>query len=179
MATRRYLYWDSSVFTAYIGQDSGRVDIIQALWDDIAQRPGNRIVTVSLTVAEVIYIATEKIQNPSRPRRILDPQAEAKIEAMWEDPSVYLVDPPIQVMRLARDLMRKAAPHGWVLKPSDAVQLATAQWVYENFHPILAVHTYDDWAKYSPLIGIPISAPQALEPLPPMLLGEGTEVPEF
>jgi predicted nucleic acid-binding protein len=174
MPTSRYLYWDSSVFAGYIGQEPDRVDVIQAVWDDIAQHRADRIVTVTLSVAEVIYVATEQIQTPPKPRRILDPQAEAKLEAIWEDPSVYLVDPPIAVMRMARDLMRKAVPHGWVLKPYDAIQLATAQWVHENFHQILAVHTYDDWKNYEQFIGIPISKPQVLKSTQLTLLGEGT-----
>ena len=165
MPANRYLYWDSCVFSAYIGQEPGRVDIVQAIWDDIAQTRGDKIITVSLTVAEVAYIATEKIRTPQRPRRVLDPQAEAKLDAIWDSPSVQLVDPPIQIMKMARDLMRKAVPRDWVLKPYDAVQLATAQWVNEEIHPILVYHTYDDKLdKYAPMIGIPIERPRVLKP---------------
>ena len=96
----RYLYWDSSVFAAYISGEPGRADVIDALWGEITSQYENRVVTAMTTVAEVAFASTEKN------RRVLDPGVEQRIDRMWSHPSILQVEVSFLITKLARDLMR-------------------------------------------------------------------------
>ncbi len=147
----RYIYWDSSIFLAYLNGESGKVDTIEEVWTAVAANSADRIVTAVIAIAEVAQAAAE------RTRKVLDPQALTRIDAMWTDPSILLVEIPVPVMYIARSLMRDAVPRGWGWRPFDAIHLATALWVHQNRHAISAIQTYDDkWYKFAPLLGIPI-----------------------
>jgi predicted nucleic acid-binding protein len=149
-----YLYWDSSIFLAYLNHEPGRVEAIDRAWSAVVESEGSRVVTAAISIAEVSYAAHEKL------RKALDPQAQSRIDAMWGDPSVLLVETPPQVMFLARDMMREVTPRGWALRPYDAVHLATAAWVHKQIYPVSEFHTYDDrLRKYTELIDIPIVEP--------------------
>ena len=155
---RRY-YWDSNVFLSYIVAHPDRVAAIDDLWDDISQSPGDRVFSSAISIVEVACAATE------RDGKQLDPQMEIRLDDMWRDPAIELVE----VIRLiafgARKLIREAVPKGWVLKPYDAVHLATAVWVHRYVSPIAEFHTYDKpLTKYHSLTGIAVCEPHILQP---------------
>lgn len=154
----RYFYWDSSVFTAYAKQEPGRVDIIETLWGEIAAHSEDRIVTSTLSIAEVVHGGALKLGHPLPPAMI------ARIDAIWTDPSVMVIEVPEVVMYHARDLMREGYTHSWSLQPYDAVHLATAWWLHQNVHPIHIIHGYDrGWPKFTPLVGgLVIAEPSVL-----------------
>lgn len=151
--TARYLYWDSSVFVAYACKEAGRFEVIERLWAKIAEEPGSKIITASISIAEVAHIGQEK------DRLRLDPDGESMLDAIWDDPSVLIVELPAHVMHLARTLMRDGTSRGWSLKPYDAVQMAAAMWVDRQVYKVDEINTYDGWDKYEPVIGIPIRQP--------------------
>lgn len=156
---RRYFYWDSNVFLAFINQEPGRFDIIESLWEEITKENGSRIVTSTVTIVEVAAAAQERDQKQ------VDAQTEQKIDGMWQDPTVLLVESPEAVMRIARKLIRDALPEGWRLHPKDAIHLATAMWVDRNAQSITEFHTYDDkLAKFSTMTGLAICKPNIAQP---------------
>jgi predicted nucleic acid-binding protein len=154
-----FFYWDSCVFLSYINGIEDRLQQIEDVWAEIAEDDEKRIVTSAISVAEVAYLITEKEQGR------LDPNVETSINAMWYNPSVSLVEVSPPISFLARKLMRDVVPNGWVLKPHDAIHLATAMWVHQNVGPVMEFHTYDDpLHKYEPMIEIQICEPHVLQP---------------
>lgn len=151
---RLYVYWDSCVFLSYIQDDASRITAIEGVWEEISKNKESKIITSSVSILEVAFAAYEKTGG------ILDAAIAEKLDRMWHDPSILLVEAAPFIMFRARDLMREAiaASRGeWSLKPLDAVHLATAQWT-ANSHPISEFHTYDtSLKKYANLLGgIPI-----------------------
>lgn len=109
------------------------------------------IVTSVLTVTEVAWLSDEATSG------IPDDRVAGLLDALWATlPGLRLVDIDALIAREARDLMRSALPHGWRLKPNDAIHLATARRLGAE-----AVHTYDRtlW-KYGELLGVPVHEPQ-------------------
>jgi predicted nucleic acid-binding protein len=164
---RLYVYWDSCVFLSYLQKDSSRITAIEGIWEEVSKNKESKIITSSVSIVEVAFAAYEKTGG------ILDAEIAEKLDKMWRDPSILLVEAAPFIMYRARDLMRKAiaASRGeWSLKPLDAVHLATAQWV-TNSHPIREFHTYDtSLKKYANLLGgIPIVEPDAPGSIQPTL----------
>lgn len=156
---KRYFYWDSCVFLAYLNKEPGRFNEIESLWQEIAKEKDSRVITSTVSIVEVVAAAYEL--NNSQ----LDPQAEINIDAIWSDPTVLLTESPLVVMRIARDLMRNAIPERWRLHPKDAVHLATAVWINRHVHPIAEFHTYDDkLTKYASITGLSIREPAVIQP---------------
>ncbi|MBA3360247.1 MAG: type II toxin-antitoxin system VapC family toxin [Acidimicrobiia bacterium] len=152
------LYWDSCVFLEYInGDDQTRLQEISAILED-AEKNKLRIMTSTLTVAEVAFARYEQAGAA------LDPVAQAKIDALWAmGGPVRLADVTPLVAEAGRDLIRLGLPKQpdqWRLKPADAMHLATAKSLQAD-----TVHTYDPkWAKYETIIGIPIGEPMSANP---------------
>ncbi len=155
----RYCYWDSCVFLAYTKGEPGRVDVIDALWDDFAENKDDRIVTSIVSVTEVAHVGLEK------DRRILELDGALKLDAMWRHTSVLMAETNEKVVYMARDLMRDATSRQWSLTPLDAIQLATCKWIHDHVHAIDEFQTYDrELEKYSALIGIPVTEPRITKP---------------
>mgnify|MGYP000946640212 CR=1 FL=1 len=153
----RLVYWDSCVFLSYVNGPEDRLQVIETLWDEITESNGT-IYTSVITLTEVAYASIE------RDRRIIDQGIEDKIDTMWEDASVMVSELHPEIARIARGLMRSALPNSWILKPNDAIHLATASWINNAVQPISEIQTYDeDLKKYGPMIGIPICEPHVLQ----------------
>lgn len=149
-----YHYWDSCVFLAFVNEEPGRVEVIERLWREITEEKDGKIVTSALSIAEVAYGVIE------RQKRQLDPNIEAKIDAMWHDPSLLIVEAPMKVMYDARQLMRDALQNHWSLKSYDAVHLATAVFADNSGRLISEFNTYDDkLEKFGPMTGLMIREP--------------------
>ena len=120
-ANPRRIYFDANVFLAYVGNEAGRADTVQALLDE-ARRGEIEIVTSVLSVAEVAYGAYERDHG-------LNEAGEESIEQLWTPASpVTLVDVSQAVTRNARTLIREAKIQGLSgFRGADAVHLATAR----------------------------------------------------
>ncbi len=154
----RYLYWDSNVFISFINEDPDRIDTIIDLWDEISTSKDDRIITSSISIAEVAYASAEILGEPP------NQGVEDKIEEIWTNPTVLVVESPEIVMRIARTLMRDARAEGHSLKPYDAVHLGTAMWVHEHAHRVDEFHTYDNLDRYAILTGLKICEPSIIQP---------------
>ena len=153
----RMLYWDSNVFLDYINEYPGNINVIASLLQEVARNDDEIIVTSVLSRIEVAFAAYEQNQGT------LDPQAEADIDALWENPSVVeFVDLNEDIAFMARALMREAIPRGWGrLTARDAIHLASAQWL----QTIVEFHTGDEHLdKYDELIGCTICRPYIQQP---------------
>lgn len=145
MADRlRRLYWDSSVFLAYLNDETERVDVIEELFSR-AQEGSVEIVTSVSSITEVAFVATEQAGG------VLSEEAAQQIDKLWSDRSaVRLYEFHELVAREARELIRQALANKWSLKPFDAIHLATA-----SRAGVEECHTYDPkWAKFQPLTKI-------------------------
>lgn len=152
-----YVYWDSCVFISYLQEEPIRVNTVEALFTEVRQSAGKKkIVTSVYSRAEVAYIAGEV------PLKQLNDDAPIRIDRMWNDTSVIsFIEMHEMIATMARNLIRTAASYKWKLKPADAVHLASAQWLNAQ-----EFHTYDnELYRYSDLIGRPVRAPVAKQPL--------------
>lgn len=152
----RILYWDSDVFLSYIGAHPERIDTIASLLQEIKNDDDAIIVTSVIAKVEVAYAAQEKTQQT------LDPEAEAAIDALWEDSSIVeLIDLSDHIALKARSLIRQAMQQGWALRANDAIHLASAQWLTG----VREFHTYDTrLKKFDILIGCEIREPWVQQP---------------
>lgn len=157
---KTFLYWDACVFSSYVGGHPGRVDTISELWDEIArQHPRRTIITSSISIVEVAFAS-------GHGQGVRNPENENRIDALWDDPIVQVVDASQPLMYLARSLMRQAKDMQRSLKPNDALHLATAQWINQMIGDVQEVHTYDNaWANLSDLVdGLKICEPYVPQP---------------
>jgi predicted nucleic acid-binding protein len=155
----RVLYWDSSVFLSWVNDMPSRVPIIQDIHTEIMDSDNSMVYTSVESIVEVANADSEK------EKKTLDPNVEEILNGMWEDNSfVTIVDNIPHIAEIARHLMRDAIPQGWVLKPKDAIHLATAMWLDKNVRRIDEFHTYDHGLpKYEAMIGIHICEPHVLQ----------------
>jgi len=151
----QFLYWDTDVFLSYLNEHPDRISTLQAILDNISKDKQSLIVTSTISKVEVAWFAHEKLN------RVLNPNEESRIDALWNDSSVVdFVEFHDDIAIIARDIMRTGMIKGWKLRTNDAIHLASAQWVqcYE-------INTYDDkWSKYSEIVGIDIKEPSVIQP---------------
>lgn len=120
-ADQRRVYADANVFLAYVGNEEGRAEIVQAVLDE-ARRGEIEIVTSVLSIAEVAYGAHERDHG-------LTEAGEEAIEQLWTPASpITLVDVSQAVTRNARTIIREARKQGLGgVRGADAIHLATAR----------------------------------------------------
>jgi len=126
------VYWDACVPLSYINGTADRISDIEGL----LQQSGKdlQIITSVFTVTEVAFAKVEQ------DAKVLDSEVEAKISTLWQVGSpIQLVEFYEVIAARARELMRAAIPHGWRLKPGDAIHLATA-----DHMKVAEMHTYDE-----------------------------------
>jgi predicted nucleic acid-binding protein len=146
-------YWDSCLFLSYINGEPGRSNIFEDLLDEVERNKGE-VFTSTIAIVEVAYASRERLSFS------LSTKIQNQINEIWADPYISLVEFNRPIAELARQLIRDAIPNKWVLKPKDAVHLASALWVNNNISKVNEFCTYDDGlAKYTKMIGIQIKAP--------------------
>ncbi len=120
-ADPRRIYLDANVFLAFVGNEAGRADTVQAILDE-GRRDELEIVTSVLSIAEVAFGAHERDHG-------LTEAGEEAIEQLWTPASpVTLVDVSQAVTRNARAVIREARKQGLGgIRGADAVHLATAR----------------------------------------------------
>lgn len=158
----KIVYWDADAFLSYINEYPGRVEILERLLNLSADSDGPiQIYTSTLSHAEVAFAASEQ------QRGALDPEQEAQMDALWDDPAaVVSVDVHRDILHLARTLIRESITRGRSLKPPDAIHLATAQWLSDSGISIAEFHTYDQrLLGYSEMVGFEIVEPYTDQPL--------------
>ncbi len=148
-ADPRRLYFDANVFLAYVGNEEGRADTVQALLDE-ARRAEILILTSVLSIAEVAYGAHERDQG-------LTEAGEEAIEELWTPASpITLVDVSQAVTRNARTIIRDARSQGLSgFRGADTVHLATA-----SMFGCDVILTYEGEARrmrWQQIVGIPVS----------------------
>jgi predicted nucleic acid-binding protein len=149
------IYWDSCVFLHYIEGTAEWMPILDSLLEEASETKGLVIVTSVLSITEVAFAKAEK------DGKLLDPQIEADIEALWNDRSaVKLIEYSEIVAREARTLLRRAIESGRTLKPMDAIHLASA--LNRNVDEF---HTTDAGLKKRwQDLGFPVHDPVTLRP---------------
>ena len=118
-----------------------------------AEGGGVLIVTSTISVAEVAYLAPEGLGLP------LEPEVERRIEDLWRSrQAIRFVEVDAGVAARARTLLRHALTQGWQRDPRDALHLASAQQA-----SVSTIHTYDEgWDRYAQVIGTNIERPNLL-----------------
>jgi predicted nucleic acid-binding protein len=116
-------YWDACVFLSWINEEAGRVEVIDALFDECTS-PNNpvEIVTSTLSIIEVSFGEMERTQ------KALDPGVQQNISDLWSPGSpVTLIEFYAAIANDARDLVQRAMVEGRSLHAADAIHLATAK----------------------------------------------------
>ena len=156
--TPQNLYWDACTFLAYVNEEPGRVDIVSGLLE--SSFAGEILIyTSDLSRVEVAFSNSEKSQQD------LDEETQAKIDSLWADRVVTMVDFHVGIAELARTLMVQALRHGWSMRSHDAVHLATAQWLFDNGVSIDEFHTFDEGLdKFGAILNFKICRPYTQNP---------------
>lgn len=160
MSAKPRCYWDSDVFLALINEEPARVPSIRATLTE-AEQGLRQIVTSTLTMTEVAFAASEKCA------RTLEANTLWEIDQLWTPGAspVKLADFHAGIARGARDLIRRGLDEGVrILKPADAVHLATAISLRAD-----VFHTYnlDDYQHWATRFSITIDEPRPFQqPLP-------------
>lgn len=149
------IYWDSCVFLSYVEGDADRLPVLDALFDQAGRTREIRILTSTVSIAEVAFVQAE------RANRVSNPQVAADLDNLWDNRAVLtLVEFHTLIARDARDLIRDAMGKGWTLKPADAIHLATARRV-----DAAEFQTYDQALfRYAEILKVPINEPRVQQP---------------
>jgi predicted nucleic acid-binding protein len=131
-------YFDSCVFLSLINETAGRFKIIEVILDN-SERHECEVYTSQITITEVAFAEQEK------KGKALSAATEKKIDKLWHPTSpVKLIDVHSALSIGARLVIRQAMKQGWtkgedwVIKPFDAMHVATAQAVKADY-----LFTYD------------------------------------
>jgi predicted nucleic acid-binding protein len=155
-----FIYWDSCVFSSYIGGIPERMSIIDELLQRIKRNRRVKILTSTYSIAEVVF-ASGHGQG-----KFISTDHYTLIDKMWQSSFLELIDVHQMIMYKARDLVRYARlDQNNRLNIGDAIHLATAAWANQSIGMVKAFHTYDNLSHFSPLIdNIPIEEPTVEQP---------------
>jgi predicted nucleic acid-binding protein len=129
MAEHRRVYWDACAWLGLLNGEGDKLQALQHVWAK-AQTGEIEIWTSAFCLAEVYRLKCEGKWTA------LEPENDAKIDNLFDQDFVKIVQMDSEVARLAKQLLRT---HEKLRKPSDAIHLATAVlWDIDQFH------TYDD-----------------------------------
>ena len=135
MPTRReWLYWDSNVFLSYFNAENPRIQVLDALLQEMRASQGCRmIITSTYTIAEVVYVRAGSAEATD------DQEMDDVMDFLWRDSSLLrFADLTQGLAQHARQLQRVAYRQGRTLDPDDAIHVATASWLQ-----VPEMHTYD------------------------------------
>lgn len=135
MTERIRVYWDACAWLGLLNGETGRQQPLEHVWLK-AQHGEAEIWTSAFCIAEVYRLKCEKQWTA------ISPEHDAKIDSLFDQDFVKIVQVDIEIARLAKRLLRT---HEKLNKPSDAIHLASA--VYWDLDQL---HTYDD----SDLLGL-------------------------
>jgi predicted nucleic acid-binding protein len=146
-------YWDANVPLSYLNGVVDRLPVIDELFR-LARAGEIELLTSAVSRVEIAFAQSEKQAGA------LDEQAEAAIDALWSPGApIKTVEFYDLIGTRARALMREGVPRGWVLKPLDAIHLATAQQM-----GVAELHTYcEKLHKWTAVLGFPVREPQTVQ----------------
>ena len=154
LGNRKSVYWDANVFLSYVNAMPGHMPVIDALLEQ-SLNSAITIYTSGLSRVEVAFADSERqVRAPS-------PEIESQINRFWEDESaITSIEVLPGITLIARGMMREGLTRGWSLKPSDAIHLATAQWLLDEGFSVDEFHTYDaSLFKYADVVGFDVLEP--------------------
>jgi predicted nucleic acid-binding protein len=142
-------YIDACIFLSYIEETADRIKAIDCLFGECEnkERSGH---SCHLSIAEVAFAKWEKEKS------VLEPDVEAKIDALWHPQSPFLLAEVSEaIVREAKSLIRTAVQHGWALRAHDAIHFAVAKKVGAT-----EFFTYDEKLnKFDAVLGYKILPP--------------------
>ncbi len=128
MGDQKKVYWDACAWLGLLNGETEKSHALEIVWNG-AEKGDIQIWTSTFCIAEVFKVKCEKDWTK------LSPENDDKINNMFNQPFVELVQVDLEIAQLAKKLLRT---HETLKKPSDAIHLATAvAWDLEQFH------TYD------------------------------------
>lgn len=121
------VYLDANVLIAYLADEPGRADVIQAVLHD-ARNGRTALFTSVLSIAEVAYISAHHSDAPASHADARGVDDEAAIDELWYPASpIGLLDVSVMVAREARKIIRQAKSSGMRgIRSADAIHLASA-----------------------------------------------------
>lgn len=160
MPKTSYIYCDANVFLAYFNAESGRINILEQLFEEVQKNNQRKIVTSVISITEVSHVAEEK----SRHR--LKNEVYDALEIFWRDTSlIEFVDFNELMARQARNLIRDAINRRYTLRTNDAIHLVSAKYV-----GITEFFTYDQkLRKFSDIMNYEIQEPSINSPKLPLV----------
>jgi predicted nucleic acid-binding protein len=137
MTERVKAYWDSCAWIGLLNGEAEKAAALEHVWDK-ARHGDVEIWTSALAIAEVYKTKCEGKTTG------LSSENDAKIDNMFDQDFVKVVQVDIEVARLAKRLLRDIDK---LKKPTDGIHLASA--IYWNADQL---HTYDG----SDLLGVEV-----------------------
>jgi predicted nucleic acid-binding protein len=149
------VYWDSSVFLAYL---EGRETLVCDALFASARKGDIEILTSVLSLTEVALAEEEKRRDHP------DPAVDEAIAALWADTrSVKVVEYNVLIAREAQALIREALARAVRLTSREAMHLATGRRMGAE-----EIHTLDRaLLRAGTALGVTISPPRTPQPLLP------------
>ena len=132
---RKKVYWDACAWLGLLNGEAEKAQELKVVWEK-AEHGEVEIWTSAFCIAEVDKVKCEGEKTG------LSPEHDDKINDLFNQDWVYIVQVDLAIARLAKSLLRSQAKLG---KPSDGIHLATA--IYWNVDQL---HTWDA----SDLLGI-------------------------
>lgn len=150
--TNKFIYWDSSIFIAWLSSDNTKNDItteeLGIIEWFIQQCYGGKltICTSAITITEVLYFKEEDGTDSD----------EIKVFNNFFASRVYCIAADANIARKAGELRKTNLRNGTKIRTPDAIHISTA--LEHNCHTI---HTTDEsWSKYLLYKDIVISRPK-------------------
>lgn len=129
MRQRGDVYWDTCVWLELLDGNTDRRAQVEALF--IAARAGGfQIYTSAVTLFE-----TQRLSQENPAKNVLSDEAGSKINSLWGERCVTVVDVTRHIALHARDIVRSGVIRG---KPPDAIHIASALRV-----GVRELHTFD------------------------------------
>lgn len=111
-------YLDACAFLAYLNNEPGRAEHLEALFEE-AERGNVRLITSTITLAEVAFLKETGTTS--------DVDADVRIDDLLLDRRIItFVECTEDIARGARRYVRPAADQTQGLKPADAIHLSSA-----------------------------------------------------
>lgn len=136
MPEQRRLYFDASVYLAFLNNEPDRASVVESLLEE-AEQGSVRIFSSTVSLTEVVYLRSlgESLNHA---------EIDAQIDKLLQNPSITtLIQLTAEIGVMAREFVRSQPARDSALQVRDAIHLATAAQanvdyfcVYDaDFHP--------------------------------------------
>lgn len=122
---RKKVYWDACAWLGLLNGEDDKAKELEVVWEK-AKHGEVEIWTSAFCIAEVYKVKCENGKTG------LSPDNDDKIDNLFDQDFVYIVQVDTDIARRAKSLLRN---HDKLGKPSDGIHLATAiQWNVDQLH---------------------------------------------